>query len=169
MQYETETCHQTSCLVFQRHAVMMDIISLLHLSAHLHKKVRGQGQWEKSLHGFSVLQSKFSPDSPRDEMRTVAKREAKQRDWWVIWSTQRRVKRCKVRHVCMCACSGKSKEAVVLNWDKLELLEGLLLPGWPLKEQLVLALIHWIDVAGTPGYLSWSHRSIWQGNLQQLY
>lgn len=69
---------------------------------------------------------------------------------------------CKVGGVCMCVyMQWKKGEAVVLNWDKLELLEGLLLPGWPLKEQLVLALIHGIDVAGNPGYLGLSYRSIW--------
>lgn len=73
-------------------------------------------------------------------------REANRRDWEVIWSTQRQAEWCEVS-------VEKEMEVVAPNWDKLELLEGLLLPGWPLKEQLVQALIQWIDVAHTAGHL----------------
>lgn len=51
---------------------------------------------------------------------------------------------------CVCVCV--KRRGVTLNWDKLELLESLLLAGSPLKEQLVPALILWMDVAGAPGY-----------------
>lgn len=86
-------------------------------------------------------------------------RKKANRDWGVIRSTQQR---CVKSEVCV-RSRRRGGEAVVLNWDKLELLESLLLPGWPLKEQLVLAVIRWIDVASTLGYLGWSHRSIWAG------
>lgn len=55
---------------------------------------------------------------------------------------------------------GGGRLAVILNRDKLELLEGLLLAGWPLKEQLFPALIQPVDGAAAPT-IDYLDRSIW--------
>ncbi len=112
-----------------------------------------EGQKSRS---FIDLSSKLLPDSPSDKMtQSAAKRETKQRDWRVIWKTQRRGGEVESKR-CVCGRTQwkKREETVVLNWDKLELLEGLLLPGWPLKEQLVLALTQWMEVEKWPALLA---------------
>ena len=96
-----------------------------------------------------ILLRKLASDWLSDEIREGGKK------WYnhCSWETLNREMVLFDQHsseVCVCLCL--KRRGVTPNWDKLELLEGLLLAGSPLKEQLVPALILWMDVAAAPGY-----------------